>query len=308
LNTASAVGRLDLEGDDLVRYVKALITNWGDAKAQVTKAVIWSDARGGPSDITRLMRESVAVPVSDDLKGDGQISVAFLDGAAGEATCTNLVETLTHDLPALVVTTSHGVTAPLDNPRVMRSQLGLPIDQAGQVLNLDQLLASWRPNGAIWYAHACCSAGADDVTSFGGLFDGKSDLDRTLVAIAQAGPITSPLPRALLGAEQPLRCFIGHVEPTFDWTLIQPLTRQVLTSELRKSLYNQLYKPRPVGLAFQQFYGQVATLETQHAAARRDYNKGQDSRDLGLYCVLAAIDIRTTVILGDPTVTLPRLP
>ena len=35
-----------------------------------------------------------------------------------------------------------------------------------------------------------------------------------------------PLPRKLLGAEKPLRAFLGHVEPTFDWTLRDPETGQ----------------------------------------------------------------------------------
>jgi hypothetical protein len=39
---------------------------------------------------------------------------------------------------------------------------------------------------------------------------------------ATAGARISPLPRALLGAEKPLRAFVGHVEPTFDWTLRDP--------------------------------------------------------------------------------------
>ena len=49
------------------------------------------------------------------------------------------------------------------------------------------------------------------------------------------GAFTTPLPRALLGATRPLRAFVGHVEPTFDWTLRQRQTGEHLTFPLEVS-------------------------------------------------------------------------
>jgi hypothetical protein len=46
----------------------------------------------------------------------------------------------------------------------------------------------------------------------------------------------------LLGAERPLRAFVGHVEPTFDWTLRDPTNKQVLTHVMCAALYDKLYE------------------------------------------------------------------
>jgi len=70
-------------------------------------------------------------------------------------------------------------------------------------------LAQWQPNGAIWYAHACCSAGSDGASSYAGLLEADSTLDKTLQAVATLGSLTAPLPKRLLGAKQPLRAFVG---------------------------------------------------------------------------------------------------
>src|SRR5207302_1988162 len=126
----------------------------------------------------------------------------------------------------LIVTTSHGQTGPLADAVAMKSKLGLPVDQDFQPLDPDQLLATWEPDGAIWYAHACCSAGSNAISLYGCqdtginnipicLVEAGSPVDRVLKGVAGLGSLVAPLPRALLGAKKPLRAFIGHVEPTF---------------------------------------------------------------------------------------------
>src|SRR5205085_3592607 len=141
-------------------------------------------------------------------------------------------------------TTSHGQTGPLGNLAVMNSKLGLPVDQAFQPLELDQLLRAWEPDGAIWYAHACCSAGSSNISIFKGLVETNSIIDHVLTGVTKLGALVAPLPKALLGAKKPLRAFIGHVEPTFDWTLRQANTGQHLTNSLLRVLYNNVYNKK----------------------------------------------------------------
>jgi hypothetical protein len=71
-----------------------------------------------------------------------------------------------------------------------------------------------------------------------------------LVAVGELGARVAPLPVALLSANEPARGFLGFVEPTFDWTLKQPLTDQFLTAGLVTALYDELYRGSPIGHAF----------------------------------------------------------
>jgi hypothetical protein len=117
----------------------------------------------------------------------------------------------------------------------------------------------------------------------------------------------APLPTALLGAKEPLRAFIGHVEPTFDWTLTQPSTNQFLTDPICKALYDGLYNRMPVGHAFRPWFERIGTSFAEHDAAFLKYKEGQDTEDKLLYYLLSARDVSSTVILGDPTAVLPPL-
>lgn len=307
LNAAYAVGRLDLEEEALDRYVTELIAGWEVSASQTDHAIVWAVDHGG-SDITRLMRKAVAVPVAEALAGDADLrgKVAFIDGGWKDADHRSLQEALRAHRPGLVVTTSHGQTGPLGNHAAMHETLGLPVDHDHEVLDPVDLLANWQPDGAIWYAHACCSAGGDAFSIYSGLID-DSGIELVLRAVADLGARTAPLPTRLLSAEKPLRAFIGQVEPTFDWTIRYPLTGQYLTAPIREALYNNLYQPHPVGYCFKSHYAKMGALAAKHTSYADDYNDGViDGTEL-LYTQLAFLDIQSMVILGDPTAVLPPL-
>lgn len=307
LNARCAVGRLDLTGTALENYVQALMTDWQEAAARSDHTLVWAVNHGG-SDITKLMRDVIAAKVHEKLASDTQIgsNAVFLDGA-NQATSAALVQALATSQPGLVVTTSHGQTFPLDNVDLLKEGLGLLVDQDYTSLSPSTLLTKWQPDGAIWYAHACCSAGSDSQTLFNGLVDEGSEIDRVLKGVARVGARVSPLPTALLGASKPLRAFVGHVEPTFDWTLREPNTNQELTDTIQKALYNELYRPAPLGFAFRERYGLLGSLYTSYESDRRSFNEGGNTRAAMLKDLLAARDVQSTVILGDPTAMLPSL-
>ncbi len=310
LNTTALVGRLDLEGENLQRYVAALRNNWATAACRPERPVVWTVDHGQP-DITWLMRRAIAKPVADLLAADTQIDGDLRLLAGPDATTAKLSQTLAARHPALVVTTSHGMTGPLGNPAQMSRQLGWLVDDQFQLLDPTVLLQTWQPDGAIWYAHACCSAGSDSRSAYQGLFDAGSTVEQTLTAVAGLGATVAPLPRLLLGADKPLRAFVGQVEPTFDWTLRQPETGQVLTESLQKGLYHGLYRarPEPVGLAFQGCYRHVGELFSQWNQALTRVAQGQADASLdALRTQLTALDRQSMVILGDPTACLPPLP
>ncbi|GAA1985263.1 hypothetical protein GCM10009718_23250 [Isoptericola halotolerans] len=310
LNPVRHVGRLDLEGVALTRYVDALLGEWSESAARWSAPVVWAvDHRAG--EITTLMRDVVAAPLHGDMQQDDELRPTFVDGRSTDATVASLTDALATGRPAVVVTSSHGQTGPLDDLAAMRADLGKLVDHDHALLDPQELLRSWQPDGAIWFAQACCSAGADGRSAYEGLFDG--DLAATLDGVARLGPVTSPLPRALLGADKPLRAFVGHVEPTFNWTLEFPPNAQELTSQLRTALYERLFLGLPVGYAMEPFYRPVGGLLQGYHAARREYQStfgaaAAPSLDMMVYSRVTALDRASTVILGDPTVAIPVPP
>jgi hypothetical protein len=192
----------------------------------------------------------------------------------------------------------------------MRANLGLPVDQQHQMVSPAALLGEWQPDGAIWFAQACCSAGSDSPTAYASLFEPGSLLEQTLTGIAKIGATTAPLARALLGAAKPLRAFIGHVEPTFNWTLSFPLNRQVLTDDLKSSIYRGLGLGKPVGLAMSGYYPAIATKLQEYLRAKGEYDlqvgpAAKKPLDMLVYSRVTAHDRASTVILGDPTAAIP---
>jgi len=308
LNARCAVGRLALEKQALNNYVMALLADWKDTSAKSNHAVVWATDHG-PTDITRLMRLSIAAKLHKRLAADPQIgnNAVFIDGSVTAASGTELAKSLAKLSPGLIVTTSHGQTGPLDDVDRMRAQLGIPVDGTFLPVDPAELLANWSPDGAIWYAQACCSAGSDCQTIFDGLVDKDSEIDRVLKGIADLKAQVAPLPQLLLGATKPLRAFVGHVEPTFDWTLRQPSTGQHLTDTIITALYNKLFQPERLGQALRDCYGQLGALYESYEASLRAFNAGENSRPAMLHALLSARDVQSMVVLGDPTACLPTL-
>ena len=314
LNGNFYVGRLDLKGDQpgepLCNYVDALLADWKGAASRREAPVIWS-VNHGQNDITFLMRSVVALPVRNKFKADAETSPHLKYLTNAEATAPKLVQTLAAQKPGFILTTSHGMTGPLSNIAQMEKQLGFLVDHHHALLDPASLLGAWQPDGAVWYAHACCSAGSDNATKYGGLIQQGTNVHAVLNGVAQVGAKVAPLPRALLGAQKPLRAFIGHVEPTFNWTLRSPETGQRLTHALENALYPNMYfaEPEPVGMAFRRFYDEAGEL-FKTWSQDKDFLQTNDDPEIEarlIFTKLSALDRQSQVILGDPTAVLPSV-
>ncbi len=305
LGASAFVGRLDLDGAPLANYVDAAISDWDGAGASASRALTWAVDHGG-DDITALMRTVVAKKLHSEFAADTGMQAAFLDGRAEPATGEALIAALEDQRPGMIVTTSHGMTGPLNDVPSMQSRMGLPVDAAFRTLDSDALLAQWAPDGAIWYAQACCSAGSDAHSAYEGLVDPTSQAGEILAGVARCGALVAPLPRLLLGAPRPLRAFLGHVEPTFDWTLKDRSTGQVLTDSLAQALYRRLYQPFPIGYAIESIHDKAPQLHGLHLEALRRTTQSatpaerQASEQEALTCRLVAQDLQSLVLLGDP--------
>lgn len=306
LNMSCCVGRLDLEGEGLEHYVSALIDGFEapDARAPL----VWSVDHGAP-DITWLMARAIGRRLFEGFRQDDDLTGRTWLGD-GDATLAQLIANVGERRPALIVTTSHGMTGPLADPVELKRRLGGLVDVGHAPLTPDALDAN-AAAGAIWYAHACCSAGSDAETRYEGLLPADGPVAAMLAGIAAAaGAMVAPLPRALLGQARPLRAFLGHVEPTFDWTLRDPQNGQVVTHSLVSCLWNDLYRsgPRtPVGLALARLYREAGAYLGGWRTAMGDVGAAvAHAQNWALFCQLVAMDRQTLVILGDPTVTLPE--
>jgi hypothetical protein len=300
LDPRICVGRLPLTGDALDRYVACELGPWSVTTPAQATALIWATDHA-PGDITRMMRMVVADQVHDRYAADTDIAVTYLTGA--DATGAALAGGLAQHAPDVVITTSHGFTGPTGGADLER--IGWLVDAGHRETDPARILGSWKPAGAIWYAHACCGAGTVAPSEFTGLFTKGSRLDRMITEIAATGDVVAPFPMALLSAAQPLRAFVGHVEPTYDWTLYDGQSRHALTADLVDGLYTQLMLGRPIGWtmkAYHQAAGAAAAVQDQ---ARTDVLTGKTDVDATLRPRLCYLDRRALVILGDPVAAIP---
>jgi hypothetical protein len=103
---------------------------------------------------------------------------------------------------------------------------------------------------------------------------------------------------------------------TFDGHFGRPLlqkNKQVLTSPLVDALYSSSFRanPMPVAMAMKNFYRQAGTLisgwsQIGEQLSRPDAKVRQFSPRRALRAKLTATDHQACVVLGDPTVALPK--
>jgi len=305
LNMSRCVGRLDLVDGALDRYVGHLIDDWSAIRCDPLSPVVWS-VNFGASDITALMEQLIADQFWARISAEPEFGTAVrLKG--GSATVGALSEALRRH-PGLVVTTSHGMTGPMEAPGAASTELGLLVDANAALTTMTAFPDDAIPAGAIWYAHACCSAGSDSASQYSGLFPDGHPIARTMTSLAaNVGDRIAPLPSRLLAAGRPLRAFVGHVEPTFDWTLKDPFTRQAVGSAIADALYTKLfYKGTPIGLAFAEIYAQAGVFLTEWQQTLQRVNRDEaGAAERARYLLVAALDRQSMVLLGDPTVSLP---
>ncbi len=309
LETRHAVGRLPLDEEGLGNYIDAMLSGWPDAHIDTGAPLMWTVSI--PGDITAEMRAVLANPLEDKFSGEPRLP-HFAHLGDNNATAGELLKALTDLRPSLVVTSSHGLTE--GDGDVLSNSLGLPVDVAHESVALDALAAA-MPGGSIWYAQACCSAGGDSVSNYEGLLAPGSVALATVEHVAGLGPTVAPAATTLLGRPKPVRAVLGHVEPTFDWTLRVAETGQGLGTHIVSALSDNLIGDgQPLGFAFSDYRAGVGELHTQWVSTQKQLSKAEDVtqrdriRDTLTRLRLTAIDRQSLVLLGDPTVVYPATP
>ena len=301
-------GRLDLDEAGLRNYVRALMNDWHGMTPNASNTLVWSVDHGKP-DITYWLRRTIGKVLHKKFAKDADL--ALKDGAKviskSEATHRALADGLRVHRPSLIATTCHGETWPLNDPATMRTHLGLLIDGEKARVDLSALSGAAAPAGAIWYAHACCSAGATGTSAYSDVLKPGSTAHDVVTAVTTCGEVIAPLPRTLLGAPRPLAAFVGHVEPTFDWTIRHPDTGQYLSNAIMDCFYQALFTGQPIGMALSDLRSTSGSLLTSLSIAEKLLREEGDTAQLGniLSLDLSAHDWQSVVLLGDPTVTVP---
>lgn len=299
------VGRLDLDDRGLDNYVKALLNDWASSSLVPHNTVVWS-VDSGAGDITELMAANIGKPIHDAFKNDDDEMLR--DGAAlltgSDAVGRTLKDHLSKFHPGLIVSTSHGRTGPINDIDMMRASLGFLVDDDMNLVDPSLFTGEAAPFGAIWFAQACCSAGTAEFSSYDGILEEGTDAQRIISALTGCGSLTAPMPKALLGAPAPLRAFVGHIEPTFNWSIQHPKTRQSFATSLTRCFYQNLYLGAPIGYAMRKIRDTGGAFLNTMDLAEEDLAITGEKKHLGtvLAAKLAARDWRSMVLLGDPTV------
>lgn len=298
--TRHAVGRLPLDDAGLGNYIEALLSGFPHQDVDMRAPLMWTVSHAG--DITAEMRAVISTPLEAALT-DPQLP-RFEHLVDDSATAAELTARLTAAKPALVVTSSHGLAE--GSEEVLRHGLGLPVDKSHTAVALDNLVAA-MPSGAVWYSQACCSAGSDGLSKYGGLLAPGAVLD-IVENVAALGSTIAPAVLTLLGRKRPIRGFLGHVEPTFDWTLRDAETGQGLGGLIVEGVSTNLYAGQPLGYALNDYRAGVGVLhgDWQHLNDRLN-NADVTVRKALTRTRLTALDRQSLVLLGDPTATLPDL-
>ncbi|MGW3291078.1 hypothetical protein ACWDR3_41235 [Streptomyces sp. NPDC001002] len=269
------------------------------------RALVWTVDCGDV--MTRLMRTAISRPLAEALRPPPLAGFQEIVGAG--ATGGALSQALEGSRPGLVVTSSHGLVQPFDDPHALRATLGLPVDQNRVPLTVDQLSAG-LPGGCICFAQACCSAGGAGASLYATLLEPQWPAAATVEAVAPCGPVVAPAALRVLGRENPVRAVLGHVEPTFSWTLEVGSTGQFLGRRIVTALSSRLYGGVPLAHAFADYRADVGQLYYDWFALQAQLNDDADGSVLDEMrrIRLAALDRQSLVLLGDPTVSLPALP
>jgi hypothetical protein len=111
----------------------------------------------------------------------------------------------------------------------------------------------------------------------------------------------APFPQALLSAEKPAKAFVGHVEPTFDWSMRQNSTGQFLTNPLLDTFYQRLFSGEPIGMALDSCRRMASgLLNASYGTSIIEVGEGKSRSGEILALQLMANDWRSFVLLGDP--------
>ena len=80
---------------------------------------------------------------------------------------------------------------------------------------------------------------------------------------------------------EPLRAFVGHVEPTFDWSLKNRKTGQYVTTSILECFHTGLFTGQPIGMALDRVRATGASFRNSRDTAEQRLLANRDESQLG---------------------------
>jgi hypothetical protein len=317
LDTAAAVGRLDLSLNDLRAYVDKLIRlEKADDPVARQQAVFFAPDAGlrqdGTYDATYFSRRYLAMPLIDRVMAQGFDVHPMLGEEAEKAA---LMEALSGATPALVFTASHGLGAPdqpLDvqkhvNGAICCQRTGREGSTADWLFMGDDVPAD-EPflEGSVFFQFACFGYGTPAESDFmhwlGGVeMNGQADF-------------VAALPKRLLANPRGPVAFIGHVDTAwlhgFDDPdsphLIEPYDMRI--APFAQAL-NKLLRVEPVGRAMEDMNQRYTVTNAQLTGAWDRLQRGRIQATPEFWSRVASTfitrsDAQNYLVFGDPAARL----
>lgn len=259
LNTAAAVGRVDLEPDDINAYVQKLLRLENpEEPPSVERASIFFAPDYGLKDPTFYSREYMAKPLADKVEKEHQQNVLRLFGE--QATKTDFEEKLIASHPALVYVASHGAVAPFEDEETQKQVYGAIYCQNKSPgrRGRDKFFAEDIPTdipflkGTVFFQFSCYGYGNPANSDFELWLGTPQDNAKT--------DFISALPKQLLKHPNGPIAFIGHVDNAYMHAFIDDPYGDLIKGKWRhrlapfESAVKSLLELQPVGLAMRDMY------------------------------------------------------
>lgn len=314
LDVQYSVGRIHFDAvEDYHHYARSVVAAETTGQ-ELPREVAFVGVRNRRDRVTQLCRRYLVDPLADRIEGDvpGWKVSRYLDIAARKATVSQLVAGPA--TPALLFTGSHGVGFPKGDPRQVRHQGALLLEDwegpgSGPItedlyLSADDVPGDADLTGRIAFHFACYSAGSPEHDQFSQQASTRRRAIADHAFVAGLHKKLLALPRG--GA---LAC-IGHVDRAWTYSFL-PGPGGVAGGQgqiaVFESTLRALMKGMPVGHALEYFnarYAETAAdLSSLIEALDFDPGAADEAMLAGLWT--QSNDARGYVVIGDPAVRLP---
>jgi hypothetical protein len=305
-----AVGRLFFEEpQQYTAYADNIVRNhlFGPATAVLFGPVFMGDSA------TKLAQRGLLEPIKNSFDEERESWTPFewsmetvIGGAATKSQFTNIVSR--EKPPALLFIVSHGMSFTNNHPRQKSNQgavvcadwPGFGTIKDEQIFSCSDVGDGIKLGGTIIFANSAFSAGTPKFDDF--------VMDWSVPVLQQISnqDMMSPLPMQLLGIEKHgALAFIGHVDRNWAFS-IQSSKREgddYRAPGLFSGVLRRLMNGYTVGLAMDEFRRRYA-LEVTKLLAGLPSKSTRESQQ-SVYALLATLDARNYVIIGDPAVSTP---